>query len=81
MSAASAGVGEALIVTWRCYFETADGIVLCSHESFESEEAGALWARGLLEHPENFELEYLDGSSVPATLVELESGFSVELDD
>jgi len=64
--------------SWRCYFETSEGLVLATRESFETPEEAALWGGLVLRHPAEFELEDPDRELVPATLADASAGVTVE---
>lgn len=63
---------------WRCYFETADGLVLAAREQFADPEAAASWGAVILQNAAQFELEDPDGELVPATMVDAGAGLTVE---
>jgi hypothetical protein len=66
-------------MSWRCYFETADGLVLTAAESFATAEEAASWGTLVLKNPDDFALEDPDDELVPATRAAVWAGVTVEL--
>lgn len=66
---------------WRCYFESSDGLVLNTADSFVSAEEALGWGQLILRYPDEFELEDPDGEVVPAIMADLGAGFTVEAED
>jgi hypothetical protein len=63
---------------WRCYFETANGVVLTSDERFDSVEEAVSWGSLVLRQPGQFELKDPDDEAVPASQAAAWAGVTVE---
>jgi hypothetical protein len=68
-------------MSYRPYFETADGLVLTTRESFPSEEAALLYAEELLDEADGADLLDPEGNVVPASLVDPGVGVEIAEDD
>lgn len=66
---------------WKCFFETDKGLVLMTNDSFHSPEEASGWGQLIMRYPDEFELEAPDGEIVPATMADLNHGFTVEAED
>jgi hypothetical protein len=66
---------------WRCYFETTDGAVITSRESWETPHEAATIGRHMLEEPTAFEFTDPDDFPVDGSDIDVSAGFTVESGD
>lgn len=63
---------------WYCFFQTLEGIVLISQEGFDSSQHATMHGKMIMDRLEAFDLLDPDDELVPATLIDIDEGFTVE---